>query len=321
MADSDRSHISTMASSTDIEALIADFHSDDGAVRAHARQSLVSLGPEAVGGLVNALNHPSVRMRWEATKTLCELQDLSAAPALVGRLEGTDSGVRWMAADGLVAMGPVVLEPVLQALIQRSDSILLREGVHRVLHGLAGRPGMQTILQPVIDGLAAVEPAVVVPLAAYRALEALRARAAGPEIGITIRNVHVRDWMHPAPITVEPTTTLDEVSRLMKEKRIRRVLVVSHGRVAGIVSLGDVREAMAASAGERRQPPTNVPIENIMTREVLTVHPAATLRAAARVMLEHKIGGLPVMEGTVLVGIITESDIFRVLIDEQTGLD
>ena len=87
-------------------ALIAEFQSNDGAVRARARHAVVKLGPVAIGGLVNALSHPEVRMRWEATKALCELADPAAAPGLIGRLEGTDSGVRWMAADALPA-GPV----------------------------------------------------------------------------------------------------------------------------------------------------------------------------------------------------------------------
>ena len=57
-------------------------------------------------------------------------------------------------------------------------------------------------------------------------------------------------------------------------------------------------------------------VELLMTRDVLTVRPEATLREAARLMLENKIGGLPVLQGNDLVGIITESDIFRVLVQE-----
>ena len=53
-----------------------------------------------------------------------------------------------------------------------------------------------------------------------------------------------------------------------------------------------------------------------MSRDVLTIRPEATLREAARLMLENKIGGLPVLQGNNLVGIITESDIFRVLVQE-----
>src|SRR5436309_2836936 len=92
----------TQANPTD---WIAQFDSEDGRLRERARETVVHLGPPAVPGLVAALAQPNIRVRWEATKSLCEICDPSAAPALVGRLEGRDSGVRWMAADGLIALG------------------------------------------------------------------------------------------------------------------------------------------------------------------------------------------------------------------------
>ena len=317
---------SSLVSGTNVDALIPEFSSEDGAARERARRAVVKLGPAAIGGLVNALNHPNVRIRWEATKALCELRDPAAAAALVGRLEGTDSGVRWMAADGLIAMGPIVLEPVLQVLIQRSDSILLREGAHRVLHGLAGQGGLQPILQPVLDAMASIEPAVVVPLAAYNALNALRERPQSEGQVITIRRVRVRDWMSTALVTVKPTETLSEVFHVMNEHKIRHVLIVAQNQLAGIVSLGDVREALAsdlvaATATKGHKPASLVAVDQIMAHTVRSISPDATLREAARMMLEHKIGALPVMDGASLAGIITESDIFRVLIQENSAME
>lgn len=300
--------ISAPTSGSAFDRLIAQFASEDGAVRERAREAIVHVGKPAVEKLVSALQDPHVRVRWEATRALCEIADPSTAPALVGRLEGQDAGVRWMAADGLIAMGVPALEPLLQALLERSDSVLLRQGAHRVLYGLAGRSGLQPILTPVIRALDAMDPSVVVPIEAYKALGALREARSARAHGITIRKILVRHWMSPSPVTVSPGTRVADVDRLLKERQIRRVPVVDDGALAGIVSLGDLREA--------REQHESAPVEQIMTREVITVRPDDTLRVAAQRMLEHKIGGLPVLDKGELVGIITESDIFRVLVQE-----
>ncbi len=131
----------------------------------------------------------------------------------------------------------------------------------------------------------------------------------------------VRDWMTPNPITIDPKTSLPEAHKLMKECRIRRLPVVDHGRVVGILTLGDIREASPSDATslsifELNYLLAKLNVEKIMTRDPITIRPDATIREAAQIMLEHKIGGLPVVEAEKLVGIITESDIFRVLVQE-----
>ncbi len=136
-----------------------------------------------------------------------------------------------------------------------------------------------------------------------------------------MKRYRVRDWMTPNPITIDPSTTLPEAHKLMKECRIRRLPVVDEGRVVGILTLGDVREASPSDASslsifELNYVLAKLTVEKIMTRDPLTISPDATIREAAQLMLEHKIGGLPVVDGTKLVGIITESDIFRVLVQE-----
>ena len=133
----------------------------------------------------------------------------------------------------------------------------------------------------------------------------------------------VRDWMSPHPITVDPKTTLPEAHRLMKESHIRRLPVVEpkHGELVGIITLGDIREASPSDATslsifELNYLLAKLTVDKIMTREPVTISPNAIIRDAAKLMLQHKIGGLPVVEHGKLVGIITESDIFRVLAQE-----
>ncbi len=99
----------------------------------------------------------------------------------------------------------------------------------------------------------------------------------------------VKDWMTCDPVSITRDTSLPEASRLMTDNGIRHLSVVEHGKVVGIVTWGDIREASASDATS------------------LTVFELAYL-------LKNKIGGLPVVEDEKLVGILTESDIFQMLI-------
>ncbi|MCW5882571.1 MAG: CBS domain-containing protein [Anaerolineae bacterium] len=131
----------------------------------------------------------------------------------------------------------------------------------------------------------------------------------------------VRDWMTPDPIVIQASKPLPEAHQLMKQRRIRRLPVVDrNGRLVGIVTRGDVREASPSNATslsiyEIHYLLSQLAIEAIMTRNPRTVTPDTLIKEAARQMLDHKISGLPVVEGDKLVGIITESDIFRGLIE------
>ncbi len=136
-----------------------------------------------------------------------------------------------------------------------------------------------------------------------------------------MKKAQVCDWMTPNPITIDIKTTLPEAHKLMKECHIRRLPVVDHGKVVGILTQGDIREASPSDATslsifELNYLLAKLNVEKIMTRDPITIAPGATIREAAQLMLEHKIGGLPVVENEKLVGIITESDIFRVLVQE-----
>ncbi len=136
-----------------------------------------------------------------------------------------------------------------------------------------------------------------------------------------VRRHLVKDWMTPDPVTIAPSTTLPEANRLMKECNIRRLPVVENGRLVGIVTLGDIREASPSAATalsiyELNYLLSRLTVGQIMTRDPIIITPDTSIEAAARLMLEHKIGGLPVVDGTRVVGIITESDIFRLLVTE-----
>lgn len=129
----------------------------------------------------------------------------------------------------------------------------------------------------------------------------------------------VRDWMTTNPVTITPKTSLSEAHRLMKQKKVRRLPVIEDGRLIGIVALSDVLEAEPSGATtlsiyELNYLLAELKVDKLMKRNVITVAPDASIRDAANIMLTHKIGGLPVVEGERLVGIITESDIFRMIV-------
>jgi len=129
----------------------------------------------------------------------------------------------------------------------------------------------------------------------------------------------VRNWMTPNPITITPQTTLPEAHRLMNEHNVRRLPVVNKGKLVGIVTRGDVREAQASDATTLSVYELNylldqIPAKEFMAYEPITVSADAPIGEAARRMLQHKIGGLPVVEYGELVGIITETDLCRMLI-------
>jgi HEAT repeat protein len=155
-----------------IASLIATLSSDDGLKRQRARQRLVAIGRPALAPLVKALADPNDQVRWEAAKALGKIGDPATAPALVNALQDGNCGIRWLAAEGLIVLERQGLTPLLQALVERSDSEWLREGAHHVLHALARR-GLGDLLSPVLAALEDIEPVLEVCPAAQAALDAL----------------------------------------------------------------------------------------------------------------------------------------------------
>jgi acetoin utilization protein AcuB len=125
----------------------------------------------------------------------------------------------------------------------------------------------------------------------------------------------VRKCMSRRVITVGPDTGLAQAAKLMRARKIRHLPVVeSRGRLIGIVTSRDLRQALFAPAVQDR--PEDVLdvlnallVRDVMTRGVVTVRAATTLREAARLMHERKLGALPVVENDRLVGILTETDV------------
>lgn len=126
----------------------------------------------------------------------------------------------------------------------------------------------------------------------------------------------VRELMTGALITVSPETAVFEARQTMLKERIRHLLVTEGGRLVGIVTDRDIRlnlpsQATSLSVWEVNHLLARLTVGEVMTKSVIITGPDQEARAAAQLMLEHKIGALPVLDGAHLVGILTETDILR----------
>ena len=162
-----------MSDQSTIRNYIATLTSHDVLARDQARQALVEIGPASVEALIGVLTNPNDMARWEAAKALGQLQHPSAVAALIKTLEDPVFAVRWLAAQALIEIGLPSAAPLLRALMAEDwDNIWLRQGAHHVLRSMvSGNLGQ--VLAPVVQALEGPEPALTVPIAAYRALEYL----------------------------------------------------------------------------------------------------------------------------------------------------
>ena len=118
----------------------------------------------------------------------------------------------------------------------------------------------------------------------------------------------VRNWMSAPAITLGPEVTASAALAFMDKRRIRRVPVVKDGKLVGMVTKSDL-----LGAGAKPHVSGVTRIAHVMTPNPRTIPEEETLEAAAQLMLAKKISGVPVMDGDQVVGIITESDLFRAL--------
>jgi len=130
----------------------------------------------------------------------------------------------------------------------------------------------------------------------------------------------VRDWMTKDPLTVAPDTPVLEAINLLKNKGFRRLPVVKDGKLVGLVTDKDLKDAMPSKATtlsvwEMNYLLSKLTVQEVMAKPVITVEADAPLEKAALLMEEKKIGGLPVMDGEKLVGIITVTDVLRAFIE------
>jgi len=129
----------------------------------------------------------------------------------------------------------------------------------------------------------------------------------------------VKELMTAPAITAPPTMPVLEARQLMIDKRIRHLLVTDGPKLLGIVTDRDIRlnlpsPATSLSVWEINYLLARMTVESAMTRSVIMVDPRRDARGAAQLMLYHKIGALPVVDGATLVGIITETDLLRAFV-------
>ncbi|MGB8647551.1 MAG: CBS and ACT domain-containing protein [Anaerolineae bacterium] len=135
----------------------------------------------------------------------------------------------------------------------------------------------------------------------------------------------VRERMTPNPLTVHPETSYDDALSLIREKKIRRLPVIDkQGHLVGIVVEKDLlfaspSPATSLSVFEIHYLLAKLLVKEIMIKKVFAVDEECPLEEAARIMVDHKIGSLPVLRGEQLVGIITETDIFGTLAEVLGG--
>jgi acetoin utilization protein AcuB len=135
----------------------------------------------------------------------------------------------------------------------------------------------------------------------------------------------VKDRMTPDPITVTEDTSFEDALRLMRDRKIRRLPVVNpDGHLVGIVVEKDLlyaspSPATSLSVFEVHYLLAKMRVRDVMTRRVITVGEDCPLEEAARIMVDHKIGSLPVLADGKLTGIITETDIFKTFVEILGG--
>jgi acetoin utilization protein AcuB len=119
--------------------------------------------------------------------------------------------------------------------------------------------------------------------------------------------MNVAECMTRSPVVVGADDFLSKAEAKMKDGGFRRLPVVHEGMLVGIITDRDVRQYKGVS--------DKIRIHSVMSHPVKTITPEETMETAARLILEHNIGGLPVVRGGDVVGIVTTRDLLRVLIN------
>ena len=126
----------------------------------------------------------------------------------------------------------------------------------------------------------------------------------------------VREIMMGSPVTLRPTDTLDLANDIISLGRIRHIPVVEDGRLVGLLSERDLIGAAATEIfglGQKRKSALlkTVLIKDVMKKKVITIKPDTSIKDAAHLMADKKIGCVPVVESGTLVGLLTTTDILR----------
>ncbi len=139
----------------------------------------------------------------------------------------------------------------------------------------------------------------------------------------------IEAWMKRPAISVRPRDSLLTARQLLEEHRINQLLVVVDNRLVGIVTDRDLRDAFPSILEvlkRRRVRPTGtdpaaVPVEDVMTRNVVTLPPDASVVDAARIMRRERIGALPIVDHGKPVGILTRSDVLSCFTELAANVD
>ncbi len=128
----------------------------------------------------------------------------------------------------------------------------------------------------------------------------------------------VRDVMTPDPLTLSPEENLMEALQLMRLRKIRRIPIVAHGKLVGLLTEGDLKRAEPSTLSDTQEEFLAVmegtPVNRIMIENLVTTTPDAPLVDAARTLWSSKYGALPVLEDGKLVGILTDNDLLGALV-------
>ena len=130
----------------------------------------------------------------------------------------------------------------------------------------------------------------------------------------------VGERMSRPPITVAPEWSIHDAEALFKKERIRRAPVIKGGKLVGIISEKDLLNASPSpattlSVWEMNYLLSKLTVAEVMTKDVITVTEDTPIEEAARIMADNKIGGLPVVKGSRVVGIITETNLFKMFLE------
>jgi acetoin utilization protein AcuB len=148
-----------------------------------------------------------------------------------------------------------------------------------------------------------------------------------PKCGVTlpegvpasVRSLRVGDAMTPDPVTLEPEDTLARALEVMRLRGIRRVPIVLAGVLVGLLAEGDLKRAqpstLSSDEEEFRRVMEGTPISRIMIDAPITLDEQAPLLEAVRTLQSNKFGALPVLRDGQLCGILTDTDLIRVLGD------
>ena len=136
----------------------------------------------------------------------------------------------------------------------------------------------------------------------------------------------VGERMSRPVISVSPDASINDVLAMFKREHIRRAPVIKDGKLVGIVSERDLLNASPSpvttlSIWELNYLISKVKTKDVMTRKIITVNKETPIEEAARIMADKKIGGLPVVDGDRVVGMITETDLFKVFLELMGARD